>query len=57
MSKTCFPPNITAMIETGRISLLSKDEPINKQKIKMCAVSAQYTVGGQKYAFKRREIS
>jgi len=28
------PPNITAMIETGLILLLSKDEPINKKRLK-----------------------
>jgi hypothetical protein len=37
-----WPPDITAMIETGRILLLRKNEPINKQNIKMGAVSAQH---------------
>jgi hypothetical protein len=45
------------MIETGRVLLLRKDEPINKPKMKMGAVSAQHIVGGHKYSFKRQEIS
>jgi hypothetical protein len=49
--KLAFPPNITAMIGTGRILLLSKDEPINKQKIKIGAVGAQHPVGRHKYSF------